>query len=408
MKKILVVLLALMIITTLISCQNNFTADKISYALEISPDVSNYNFNDSLYNNAYLKFSTELLKKVNEDKNIVLSPLSVYIALSMLANGAEDESLEELTEVLGLSLEELNYFCYYLVSKLTTRKEAKLDIANSFWIDKESNINVKKDFLDVNAIYYGIDVYRDNFSSKKAVDNINYWVKENTKGMIKKMFDEIAPETFLILINTIFFESKWLNPDYNYTKKTFTDAKGKETNTDFFGGSSGAYYYSDDAKAFRVPLKDDFYFLGILPNENDIDAYLEKLDGNELNKLLINKNISCDVYWSIPKFSYDYEKNLIETLELMGLKDIFSPQNAKLKKVADISQNIFVNDVTHKARIELDKNGVKAAAATAVSCAPTSCEPKDIIYLYLNRPFVYSIMDGKTNIPIFLGVVKYL
>ena len=253
-----------------------------------------------------------------------------------------------------------------------------------------------------------MDVYKDKFSGNNAVKNINQWTREKTNGMIKEMLDSIDPSTLLILINTLYFESKWNFDGYEYSSHTFTDAKNNTSNEKYINDKTWVYYHSDSAKAFRVYLKDNYYFLGILPNENDIDGYLQSFNGNELTALTQNSVTNYDVYWRLPKFTYDYDVSLVNALKSMGINDVFDITQSDLSSLATYEGgNIFANDVKHKTKIELDKNGIKAGAATYIPAA-TSAAPKERLNLYLNRPFVYAIMDKQTNTPIFIGAIKYL
>ena len=166
------------------------------------------------------------------------------------------------------------------------------------------------------------------------------------------------------------------------------------------------YYYSDKADAIRVAMEDDYYFLGILPHENNIDEYLSTFNGEELYNLTSQSITTHDIYWRLPRLEYAYDVSLTDALKAMGMTDAFDENKSDLSRLSD-REDLYVKDVMHKTRIELDKSGIKAAAVTAIVCVTTSM-PMNIKYIYLDRPFVYAIMDSKTNTSIFIGAVKYL
>lgn len=137
-----------------VSCQHKITADLISYASNTEPDITNIDISDDKYSSAFLDFSAELISQINEDKNILLSPLSIYLALSMLANGAEGDTLSQIENALGLTLQELNSYCYYIINSMKDREKSTLNSSNSLWINKDYNVEVNDDYLEANALYY--------------------------------------------------------------------------------------------------------------------------------------------------------------------------------------------------------------------------------------------------------------
>ena len=358
-------------------------------------------------NLSFLNFSAELIARVNEDKNILLSPLSIYIALSMLVNGCDNNTKVQIEEMLGLSVDELNEYCYSIISGFD-RDNSELSVANSLWVNSDLNINIKKSYLDVSDMYYDTEVNRESFSDENTLGNINQWCSDKTNGMINEILKDLDPNIAMILINALYFEAKWLNKNYHNSTRNFTNYDGNTISAEFFSGVSSSYYYSDKADAVKIALEDDYYFLGILPHEDDIGAYLKTFNGIELYKLTTQSTDTYDVYWRLPNFEYDYDTKLQDTIKAMGMIDAFNPYSADLSKLSD--RDLVVSDVIHKSRIELNNGGIKAAAVTAIVGYLTGIwtSPREPKYIYLDRPFVYAIMDSKTNTPIFIGAVKSL
>ena len=129
----------------------------------------------------------------------------------MTANGAANETLSQMEEVLGkdIPLEELNEYLYYYVNNLPSEEKSKLNIANSIWFrDDEDRLTVEKDFLQKNADYYNAAIYKSPFDDQTLQD-INYWVKTNTDGMIDKILEKIDDDSIMYLINAIVFDAEW-------------------------------------------------------------------------------------------------------------------------------------------------------------------------------------------------------
>ena len=108
-------------------------------------------------------FAVKLFQKTaTEDENILISPLSMMLALSMTANGAGTQTRAEMETVLGgeISLEDLNEYLYTYVDHLPSGEGGQLQLANSLWFrDEESMLTVEKDFLQTNADYYHAGVF---------------------------------------------------------------------------------------------------------------------------------------------------------------------------------------------------------------------------------------------------------
>ena len=166
--------------------------------------------------------------------------------------------------------------------------------------------------------------------------------------------------------------------------------------------------YLDDGKAtgFVKPYYDHKYsFVALLPNEDiAIQDYVASLSGSGFINTLNNAQ-SIDVQTALPKFTYDYEIMMNDTLITLGITDAFDPEKANFGKMADISEeNLFISTVLHKTFIAVDELGTKAGAATSVGISKSSA-PLHEKQVILDRPFVYAIVDNATNLPVFLGIV---
>ena len=172
------------------------------------------------------------------------------------------------------------------------------------------------------------------------------------------------------------------------------------------------YFDLGNADAFKKQYKNGNYsFVGILPHEDvDFNDYIRNLDAAALAEGLkeCEDPDTVDLYVMIPKFKYNYSKSLKEILPELGMDTAFDPYMADFSKINDMSVDgalpLYIDDVIHKTKIEVTEKGTKAAAATAVVMGAGAAAPieKKKVYIYLDRPFVYMIVD-KNNVPLFIG-----
>ena len=361
-------------------------------------------------NAAVADFAVRLLRASNKTgENTLISPLSVLCALAMTANGAKGETLEQMEKVLGMTTEELNLYLYSYMNSLTQGEKYKLSLANSIWFTDHERFEVNQDFLQTNADYYGADIYKAPFNNSTLKD-INDWVKERTDDMIPNILDEIPDEAVMYLVNALAFEAEWSEIYYKNQVRDgqFTKEDGTKQNAEFMYGSEGKYLEDKNAIGFIKYYKDcEYAFVAMLPNEGvSVSEYIASLDGESLRALLANKQ-RATVNTAIPKFETEYNVEMSEILSAMGMQDAFRLEKADFTAIgASSAGNIYINRVLHKTFISVGEKGTKAGAASAVEmndeCAADVTDSKQV---YLDRPFVYMLIDCKNDIPFFIGTM---
>ena len=359
---------------------------------------------------AVTDFAIRLFKESMADgENTLISPLSVLVALSMTANGADNETLSQMEAVLGMPIDQLNTWISTYMANLPEEEKYKLSLANSIWFTDDERFTVNQDFLQTNADYYGADIYRAPFDDDTCKD-INKWVKDNTDGMIKNILDQIPQEAVMYLINALAFDAEWQDIYFENQVREgeFTTENGEKRNVDMMYSEENKYLEDKHATGFIKYYKDRKYaFAALLPKEGTtVSEYIASLDGEHLNDLLTNAK-SAFVNTSIPKFETEYDVEMSAVLSGMGMPDAFSGATADFSKLGhSTAGNIFINRVLHKTFISVDERGTKAGAATVVEmndeCALIIEDPKQV---FLDRPFVYMLIDCETNQPFFIGTM---
>lgn len=360
--------------------------------------------------------SVQLLKKgtVNDikgGKNVLLSPESILTAMTMATNGAKGETLAEMQMAIygTLSAEDFNKNMSAYNDFLVLSKDVQFHLANSIWIKNKANeIQANQQFLKTNEAYYHSSAYLEPFD-KTTVKKMNNWVKKNTDGMIPNIIQSIPGTARMYLMNALAFEGRWATQYSNYqiATETFTTASGQKQNVSMLNSTENSYLQDDKATGVMKYYEGhDYAFAAILPNKGvTLEQYISEMTGESFTKMIRSER-STRVITKIPEFSYDYNMELTETLKSIGIHKAFTT-NADFSNMASTKDGIlYINGVTHKTHIDLDRYGTKAAAVTAVqmagSAAPTE-PPKEV---YLDRPFLYAIVEAGTGLPIFMGVVN--
>ena len=384
-------------------------------SLTVDERIPNDNFINSTADFSVNLFKKTCLNDIKAGKNTLMSSESVINALMLLTEGAKGDTFDELTQTItgGISFEDYRDELMCFNNKLTVSQYVKFHLANSVWVkDDENDIKVKDDYRKNVKKYYGADFFARPFNSD-TVDEINGWVSDNTDAMIPQLLDELSPDAVAVLLNALCFDGEWAEQYQSVSKdEDFTNSKGVKEKANMLYGTEHSYISDDKAIGFIKPYKGhDYSFMAILPNEDvGVEKYLEDLTGQDLIDLY-NSEGSDETHTKIPEFKYDYSAELKDPLKAMGINKAFDPYGCDITGMGTTSfENLFVSKVIHKTHIELDKNGTKAAAATAVvigkgAAAPSHEEPKEV---YLDRPFIYAIVDTDTGIPVFLGVVNTL
>lgn len=378
------------------------------------------------------KNSAVLLDKVYEfngsDKNTMISPLSLNMALGLLTEGAEGESKDALDSYLG---KDYSTFADNYMHKVVPTYNVEVpgsdwdsgyktafEIANSVWIKDE--LDFSGTYMD--AVQSKYDAEAGKFDITKPEESagiINSWCEEKTHGMIPSIIssEQINQELASVLINSVYFEAGWENPwDYNegYTDSTFTDIDGKEHNITFLRDSENLswYYENDKATAFSKRYINGMQFIGILPKAEG-EFTLESLD---IPGLLQTRNNDYDVLEAMmPKLDFETTASLKDILKESYLNTIFSKMEANMDFVNMTEQltPLSVSDIIQKTKLELDENGTKAAAVTAVvmkvdSMALIEVGEPVVKQVYLDRPFAFLIYDEKNDQIVFMGKVVNL
>lgn len=383
----------------------NQTQEKDEEPLERNPvEVDENVFDNSVL--GYTNFSVELLQNTYMDKNIMVSPLSVMGALGMTMNGASGNTLAQMESVFGMSLSDVNGLMYLYNENYLGEQ---LSQANAVYVNNADDYELQVPFRQSVMDYYGADIETGAFDDS-MVDRINEFVSDNTNGRIPSIIDRLNPDDRMVLVNAVNFDATWRNTfetDDIYDREFYLDNGDEITVSMMYEEGYNNYICGDNETGFIKYYVGDYAFIALLPEEGMcMDEYLATLSGAELNEFICNGG-SGNANIGLPAFESEYSDSIVEELSSMGMGDAFtgSADFSNMLTNGDGAAELYISDVIHKTYIKVDSEGTQAAAATAVimtdGCSAITEEP---IYVILNRPFVYAIVNTETNMPVFMGV----
>ena len=361
---------------------------------------------DSEFIDSTLEVLEKMTKMYYEDTNLenyVVSPMSLYYALSMINNGTSNTNENDIAKFLSINNMNKandNLKKHYQNNYYKT-KSAYEKVSNSLWIN--NNYEVKEMFVNILEDNFYSDFYSVDFSDNQTIENIAKWVNFNTENFLNKTSEDYKYlndiNTNMTLINTIYFNCSW---EYEAVKNTIKEEfKGlnNEIITDFFYKSAkGTFLQKDQYLIFNDTFVNGSKVYYILPNENvNLKDLLNNENiYNEIFDFIKSPTVEKSIIYKAPEFDILYNVKFIEILEKMGclINDI------EFENIIE-NKNLKISNIIQDNRIVFSKNGVEAASETQVDSL-TSSHVKIELNTIINRPFMFIITDSQ-NTPLFTG-----
>ena len=359
----------------------------------------------------FIEESLPTLFECSNKDNKVVSPVNVYIALSVLAEVTEGESRKQILNLLGVeSIENLNKKVNSLWN--TCYRDdgvSKSVMANSLWLD--NTIDYNKDTLRKIADYYFASTFSGEMGSEDYNKSFQKWLSEQTSGLLDEYVsnEEFNSETVFAIASTMLFSAKWDNEfrKSENTESVFHGAQGDKETVFMNEETKGLYYYCDGFSAIQkyfTTYNGSMWF--ILPDEDTDISSLMKND--KLNKLIsgIDSTDSAfiNINFSVPKFDIDSKTDLSESLQKLGVTDVFDSEKSDFSPIMN-SKGAFLSSASHSARITIDEEGCQAAAFTKLATSGDAMPPEEEVDFVLDRPFIV-LIQSQGKLPLFIGVVN--
>ncbi|WP_037289462.1 serpin family protein [Saccharibacillus sacchari] len=347
-------------------------------------------------------------------RNRMISPASIGFALSMLREGALDETAVEMDGVLGSVLDEnasLGSLQQNLRERLSSADPSvQLEIANALW--SQVGHPVSETYQEALRVHYGAESREINFREPAAADIINRWVSDSTHGKIDQLVDGgTLSGLSSYLANAVYFKGMWsepFNPSQTTDRPFFSSESegGKSVDVPTMK-QSGRYAYLDAEgfRAVRLPYGEAraFDMLLALPDSGRTlqDFHAEQLPRwTEWNERFASARGTVE----LPKFKLETSLRLNEALMGLGIQKAFDPLEFDFGGMGQ-GNGQPIGAIAHKTFIEVDEEGTEAAAVTGIARAGAAFPPEEPFELKLNRPFFFAITDRTTGLIVFMGEV---
>ena len=358
----------------------------------------------------YIRAALPALLSGADGKNAVCSPVSVYMALSMLAEVTDGDTRAQILSLLGAdSIESLRKTAGNVWAANYQNDGAVTSIlADSLWLSDSMDYN--SNTLARLADSYYASAYRGEMGSEAFNEALRRWINEQTGDLLKDSADglSLAPETVIALASTIYFRAKWGS---EFSKSATTDGvfhapDGDVTHKFMHETMESTYYAADNFAAVGKYLEGSGTMWFLLPDEGVTPE--ELLTGGAVDFLLSQENAESKymtIDLSVPKFDVSADTELSAALHSLGVTDVFDADTADFSPLMDNADDISLSQAKHAARVAIDEEGVVAAAYTVMVACGAALPPDERVEFTLDRPFLFAV-TGESGEILFAGIVN--
>ncbi len=412
-KKYLIIIpiiaIAILALTTLGLDQTDF--DIIGNFVNPIPITVNYAPIPKDIAQANNKFAIDFYKQISDNTNVFYSPTSMYVAFSLLYEGAQNNTATQMQEVFGFEPDDFvrhNSTAHLISSINQDDPHTTLDLANALWI--ADWFEPYDEYLDIARQTYIATVETLDFggSPEDSVKTINDWASEKTNEKIKKVIDvkDVNAETAMVINNAIYFKGTWFSQfaEEDTKESVFRQNSTSNVNADFMNQRSMFdYTRSGGAQVLKMPYEGDrLSMLVILPDDN-IENLEDMISAEQIqswNDYLLNQ----EVVVSIPKFEMKTNYKLNKPLIDLGMPDVFNDGAADLSGlvIPNIEGSPYVSTATQDAYVKVNEEGTEAAAVTAIVVMTESMPPPPPQFI-ADHPFLFIIQDDSSGAILFMG-----
>lgn len=349
-----------------------------------------------------------LMTENNENK--LWSPVNAYIGLAMTTELTEGETRDQILELFGVEDTETLRKQVSAVWESVYQDDSNeiCVLANSLWL--ENGLQYNQEAMDAIAYHYYASVYQADLGSNKTNKDIAAWINNNTGKFLKDSAETIAlsPETIMAIYSTLYFQAKW-SDEFSASKNTegVFHMQSGDTQAVYMNKKLAKmnYYWGEKFSAVNMWLKNGCRMWFILPDEGmTVNDVLN--DGSYMAMILSDEWEGCKymkVNLSVPKFDVSSTMDLSEGLKNMGATNVFYENVTEFTKLTGDSP-IYLTGANQSVRVQIDEEGVKAAAYIEIPGAGSAAPPEEVIDFVLNRPFLFVITNDK--LPLFAGCVN--
>ena len=359
------------------------------------------------------------VQKATPAGNVVLSPVSAALDLSMVVNGADGKTQQEMLTALsldGAELDAINTANAQLLKVLRTPSQSvTLSVADSLWVDSR-RATLRPDYVQQMQASYDAEVADLDFGHSSSLARINGWAAKETHDKIPKIIDRIDPADVLLLLNAVYFKGQWKHP--------FDKAQTQERDFALADGTSKKvarmaqtgrfdYFETPDVQAIRLPFGDgDLVMQVLLPAKSSSLEALETELTPELWAVWKSHYVPRQGSIELPRFELKSHYRLNAPLQTLGMRSAFDSHAAELTRMFTPtgerarSKPFFISQVLQSTYWKVDEEGSEAAAVTSVGVrAAALTRPEKPFQMVVDRPYLCTIEDRRSGVLLFVGAI---
>ena len=359
------------------------------------------------------------VQKTIPSGNVVLSPVSAALDLSMVLNGADGQTRQEMLSALslnGLELSAINEANAKLITVIRTPANSiTLSVADSLWADSR-RVTLRPGYVKQTQTWYDAEMTDIDFSDPTAATQINGWASKETHGRIAKVIDRIDPADLLLLLNAVYFKGQWTHK--------FDKAQTQQRDFTLAGGSikpvprmaqSGRfdYFETPQLQAVRLSFGDgDLAMEVLLPAKSSslgaLEAQLTAEHWTNWQAQYAPRSGTIE----LPRFELKSNYRLNEPLQALGMTRAFHPDGAQLTGMFSSApgplrtSRFVISSVVQSTYWKVDEEGSEAAAVTTTGIrAAAVARPVQPFRMIVDRPFFCAIEARRSGALLFVGAI---
>ena len=343
-----------------------------------------------------LSFFQKANATIDYNENLLVSPYSAGVALSMVMEGAAGQTRVEFDDALN--------GCVFKAEDLGSNDSIVVKSANSVWVG--DNFSIRNKYVNLLEKDYDAFITTQNFLDPATVQAINNWCSENTEGKINKIVDRLTSNDVMVLINALYFNAPWQKAfDAEQTRKeTFHGLKG-DVQVDMMS-KRGKFRYAQyqGCQMVELPYAGDRYSMYVVlpPEDIDVNSMIPYISESAFDTAMGMLD-SREVIFAMPKFKLETSLILNEALQDMGIETAFSGA-ADFGGITAMG-NLAIAQVKQKCYIDVTEEGTEAAAVTSVQVRLTSADRNPVARMTVDRPYIFFIQDSQSGNILFAGKV---
>lgn len=360
-------------------------------------------------------FAVDFLREsmaIYGDENLLVSPLSAEMALSLTANGAKGETRREMMQLIGMTdsaLSSMNRYYGRLMTELPERDdETTVKLANAVWVDDKFKLS--EGFAD-SARIFRAKVDAIDLQDPANAKILNKWAADNTENLINNIVSEkmFSPSLRMIIANALYFKGWWqteFEPRMT-TQKPFYKENGEEVPVRMMRKKAHYRYIRPEKRNFQIACLDykggAYEMMVVLPDKGHrVENVLNELTTGHLTEWS-NDAMSKNLQLELPSFKIQWGKSLNDCFKKMGMERAFSGK-ADFSDMTD-SEKLNISDISQFTYMNVDESGTEAAAVTLVSLGLTAVRPEEVYPFVVDHPFLVFIRDKRSGAILFAGKI---